>query len=187
MLDPNIATYFIPVAQAAEEASKSGIPGTFGIDTMKFVAQLVNFALVLFILWKWVFTPVTKKLEERTAKIEKAMKDALTTEQEKQEFALWKQQEMKKSRIEAEEILTKAQKETTAIKDDLLRQSKEEQAKLIEQTRKQIEQEKNTALQSAKNELADIITTATEKILRQKLDSKSDAELIKESLKGISK
>ena len=182
----NIAQLLIPVAHAAEEvATEAGITGTFGIDWMKFIAQLINFGIVLFILWKWVFGPVTKKLQERTDKIEKAMRDANSTEKEKQEFAVWKQQEMTKARTEAGGIISQAQTEAGKVKEDILNQAKEEQLKLTEQSRKQIEQEKALALQSAKSELADIITTATEKILRQKLDDKKDKELIKESLNDI--
>ena len=76
------------------------------INLKLFIAQLVNFAVVLGILWKFVFTPVANKLQERTDKIEKAMKDATGTEKEKQEFAVWKQQEMTKARTEAGGIIS---------------------------------------------------------------------------------
>ncbi len=176
---------FIPIAHAAEEATNTGITGTFGIDWMKFIAQLINFAAVLFVLWKWVFTPVTKKLEERTAKIEKAMRDANTTEKEKQEFAVWKDEQMKNARVEAGSIISAAQKDAGAVKDSILIQAKEDQLKLVDQSRKQIESEKTAAMQSAKSELADLITNATEKILRQKLDGAKDKQLICESLSNL--
>ncbi|MFA5990799.1 MAG: F0F1 ATP synthase subunit B [Candidatus Doudnabacteria bacterium] len=184
IFDPHI---FISVAHAAEEAGavKESGAAVLGINLKLFIAQLVNFAVVLGILWKFVFTPVATKLQERTDKIEKAMKDATSTEKEKQEFAVWKQQEMSKARTEAGGIITLAQTEAGKVKEDILKQAKDEQIKLVEQSKKQIEQEKAQALQSAKSELADIITSATEKILRQKLDDKKDKELINESLKNI--
>lgn len=183
MIDLN--PFIIPIAHAQETAAAPSPVAVLGLNWQLFVAQLVNFAVILFILWKWVFTPVAKKLQERTDKIEKAMKDAASTEKEKLEFAVWKEEEMKKTRQEAGGIISQAQKDATTTKDDILRQAKEEQLKLAEQTRKQIEQEKNMALQSAKTELADLVTSATEKILRQKLDDKKDKELIKDSLNSI--
>ena len=48
-----------------------------------------------------------------------------------------------------------------------------------------IESEKQRAVNEAKTELADLVTNATEKILRKKLDSKSDQEYIKESLAQV--
>lgn len=181
--------YLIPIAHAAEEvahaAEQSGIAATFGIDWMKFAAQLLNFGIVLFVLWKWVFGPVAKKLEERTAKIEKSLSDADRITKEKQDFEAWRNQEMSKARQEAGAIVSQSQIDSNKVKDEVLTQTKQEQQKLVEQTKKQIQQEKTLALQSAKTELADIITTATEKILRQKLDEKKDKELISESLKNI--
>jgi|ERR1051326_1917375 F-type H+-transporting ATPase subunit b len=173
------------IAHAQEQAANAGIAGTFGIDWMKFVAQLINFAIVLFILWKWVFKPITSKLEERTAKIEKSLNDADRIQKEKAEFEQWRQQEMRKARQEASAIISKSQTDAGKVKDEIMQQAKEEQQKLLEQSRKQIEQEKNQALQSAKSELADLVTTATERIIKQKLDSKKDEELIKQSLSSL--
>lgn len=128
---------------------------------------------------------MAKKLQERTDKIEKAMKDAASTEKEKQEFAIWKQQEMTKARQEASSIITTAQTEAGKAKQQILDQTKLDQQKLVDQAKTQIESEKNQQLQSAKSQLANMITQASEKILRKKLDTKADQELIKESLKSI--
>jgi len=181
--------FFIPLAHAAEAVAaaevESGILGKLGIDLKLFIAQLINFAIVLLVLWKWVFIPVSKKLQERTDKIEKSLNDAERITREKQEFENWRQQELTKARQEASSIVTTAQADAVKAKDQILQQTKEDQQKLIEQAKMHIEQEKTAQLQSAKNELADLVTNATEKILRSKLDPKKDAELIKESLKSI--
>ncbi len=182
----HLSQILIPIAHASEEAVASeGGAAVLGINLKLFIAQLVNFAVVLGILWKFVFTPVATKLQERTDKIEKAMKDATSTEKEKQEFAVWKQQEMSKARTEAGGIISLAQTEAGKVKEDILKQAKDEQLKLVQQSKIQIEQEKAQALQSAKSELADIITSATEKILREKLTGDKDQKLIKDSLSQI--
>ena len=183
IFDPHI---FIPVVHAAEEAtSGGGVAGTLGLNLTYFIGQLLTFSIVLLILWKWVFTPVAKKLTERTEKIEKAMSDAQSITKEKQEFESWKNQQFVNARHEASLILTKAQSDAVKAKDEIVQQTKEDQQKLVDQAKKQIEQEKQGALVSAKSELADLVTNATEKILRHKLDDKKDQELVKEMLKSI--
>jgi F-type H+-transporting ATPase subunit b len=177
----------IPVAHAAEDAAASGgIAGTFGVDWMKFVAQLINVTVVLLILWKFAFAPVTKKLQERTDKIEKAMNDAGRIAKEKQAFEAWRQTEMSKARTEASSIVTSAQTEAGKAKQVILDQTKQDQQKLIDQAKAQIESEKNRSISEAKGELADLVTNAAEKILRHKLDKHTDQELIKDSLKNLS-
>ncbi len=171
-------------AQAAPEAhveSKSVLE-TLGIDWRIFIAQLINFGVILFVLWKWVLTPVARKLTERTEKIEKSLNDAERIEKEKQEFSVWRDSEMAKVRNQAASLVAEAETQATQSKQQILLQAKEEQAKVVEQAKSQIEQEKQKALQAAKSELADIVTTATEKILREKIDEKKDKELIKEFL-----
>lgn len=175
--------FFISVAHAADAASSSGNPAAvFGLNVQLFVAQLINFGVILFILWKWVFTPVAKKLQERSDKIQKSMSDAERVAKEKQEFELWRQTEMGKTRQESSAIVTAAQNDAVKAKQQIMDQVKADQQKIVDQAKAQIESEKNKSILEAKSELANLVTSATEKILRQKLDTKADQELIKESL-----
>ncbi len=175
----------IPIAYAAEEVQTGGVAATLGLNLTYFIGQLITFSIVLLILWKWVFTPVAKKLTERTEKIEKSMRDAEHVTKEKQDFEKWKAEQMVNTRHEASVIISKAQNEAVKTKDVILLQAKDEQTKLVEQAKSQIQQEKNQALTSAKSELADLVTSATEKIIRRKLDEKKDQELVKEMLKSL--
>lgn len=173
----------IPVARAAEEPA-GGI-ASLGVNLKLFIAQLINFGILLFVLWKFAFTPVSKKLSERADKIEKSLNDADRIAKEKQEFQAWREQEMSKARAEASAIVTAAQTEAGKAKQQVLSETKQQQEKLVSEAKQQIENEKTRQLSEAKSELANMITTASEKILRKKLDSKADQELIKESLKNI--
>lgn len=170
---------------AAAESTSEGILGKLGIDLQLFIAQLINFAIVLFVLWKWVFTPVTKKLQERADKIEKSLHDADVVEKEKQEFSQWREQEIAKTRSSAQHIVAEAQQEAQNIKQATLEQTGQEQQKLVEQAKKEIHHEKQQVLSSAKAEIADMVTTASEKILREKLDEKKDKGLIEKTLDNL--
>ncbi len=182
----NMLDILIPIARAADEAANSGSPvAVLGLNAKLFIAQLINFGVVLFVLWKWVFTPVAKKLQERTDRIEKAMKNAASTEKEKQEFGKWKELEMVKVRSQSTAIVTAAQNEAGKAKQAIMDQTKQDQQKLVDQAKAQIESEKNKSVMEAKTELADLVTNATEKILRHKLDAKTDQQLIKESLADV--
>jgi F-type H+-transporting ATPase subunit b len=49
---------------------------TLGIYWPKLVAQTINFAIVLFVLWKFAYKPVLAMLEMRRQKIAESMKNA---------------------------------------------------------------------------------------------------------------
>jgi len=192
----HISQIFVHTASAATEAASEaaaegaaegsgGVVGTLGLNWKLFVAQLVNFGILLFVLWKFVFIPVAKKMQERTSKIDKSLKDAQDIEVQKKQFAEWKDQEMTKARKQAAEVITASQTEAGKIRQQILDQAKAEQEKLIKQAKEQIASEKNQALSDIKSQVADMITGAAEKILRKNLDAKADKEFIKESLKNV--
>ncbi|MBI3231567.1 MAG: F0F1 ATP synthase subunit B [Candidatus Doudnabacteria bacterium] len=183
---------FIHFAHAATEAAveagareSAGAIGSLGINLKLFIAQLVNFGIILLVLWKWVFTPVAKKLTARTERVEKAMRDASNTEKAKNEFFQWKETEMARVRSQTTAIITSAQNEAAKAKQQIMDETKKEQEKVIQQAKVKIEEEKNSAVREVKSQMADLVTLASEKILRKKLDEHQDEELIKESLKTI--
>ena len=175
----------IPIAYAQEAVQSTSPVAVLGLNLKLFIAQLVNFGIVLFILWKWVFTPVTAALQKRTEKIEASLKTAEKVTKDKEDFEKWKAEQMVNTRHEASVILSKAEEQANKAKDEILKQTHSEQQKAIEQAKKQIEMEKNQAMASAKSELADLVTMTTEKIIRQKMDKKGDEEMVKEMLKNL--
>jgi F-type H+-transporting ATPase subunit b len=180
----------IPIAKAAEAAAtdtaSAGIAGMFGLNAKLFLAQLINFGIILLVLWKWVFPPVTKALEARSKKIEQALKDAEKVAQEKLSFESWKTEEISKIRTEASQIVNQAKTDAETVRAGLLAKAKLEQEKIVEQGREQLKAEQARGLAEARQELAGLVVAASQKILRGKLDEKTDKELIKEALKEIS-
>jgi F-type H+-transporting ATPase subunit b len=169
-------------ADSAPEEDTS-VVGMFGLNWKLFLAQLVNFAIILFVLWKWVFGPVTKGLSDRTEKIENSLQDAQKIAEERQTFDSWKQGEINQVRIEASGILTEAKQTAEKLKQEILEQTKQEQAKLTAATQAKLEQEKQAMVENAKGELAELVIQATQAIIKQKLDPKKDATLISQALK----
>ncbi len=70
---------------------------TLGIQWPKLIAQVINFGIVLFVLWKWAYKPVLQMLELRREKIAESVANA---EQVKQELA--------SAQAKAHELLTEA-------------------------------------------------------------------------------
>lgn len=180
---------FIHFAQAAEEASHTvadpSLAGMFGISWKLFIAQLVNFGIVLLVLWKWVFTPVTRALQKRTARIEASLQHAEQVAKDKEQFEVWRKDEIAKTRKEASDIITKAQDEAEQVKKLLTEQARAEQEQIVVKAKAEIAQETEKSLRDAKKQLADIVIQATEKILQSKLDAKKDTELVESALKNL--
>lgn len=183
MFDPNFLIHVASAAETAKEvANDPSIVDTLGLNLKLFAAQLINFAIVLFILWRWVFKPITSALQKRTEKIEHSLKTAEATEQQKQEFEKWKGEQIQLTKVEAGEILSKAKDEADALKNSMLIETKHDQDAVIEKAKKQLEVEKQQVLTQIRTEAADLVVSATEQILKEKLSETKDKDLIHKAL-----
>lgn len=75
---------------------------TLGIYWPKLIAQTINFAIVLFVLWRWAYRPVLEMLDQRRQKIARGMAEA---DKIKAELA--------RTEAARQEILTKASADAT--------------------------------------------------------------------------
>lgn len=187
-----------PTAVTAENASHSdevatdaehseeldpGVVGLFGLNWKLFLAQLINFGIVLFVLWKWVWKPVTSGMEARTKKIEDSLNNADRITKEKEEFEVWKNAEMTKARTEATAIISGAKTDAEQVKNQILEKTKQEQQEIVAKTQAELNNQKTKVLAEAQSEIAGLVVQATEKLLRSKLDTKTDQKLINSALK----
>ncbi len=168
-----------------EPAADESIVGMFGLNWKLFLGQLINFGIVLFVLWKWVWKPVTSNMEARTKKIEDSLKNADQIDKDKAEFATWRTQEMSKARQEATDIISTAKQQAETVKTEILDKAKMEQQAMLERNQQKLIQQKTKMLQEAQGELANLVVSASEKLLRSKLDSKTDQKLINQALKDL--
>ena len=156
-----------------------------GLNWQLFIAQLVNFAIVLFVLWKWVFTPLGKKLTERSENIEKSIAQQADIEKQHAAAAQFRKDEMAKAQVEAAAVIDRAQVAAKKTGEQILADARRASEQLVVQTKAQLEDEKAKLIREVKEYAATLVTMATEKIIREKLDSAKDQELIKETLKNL--
>ncbi|MGE5392525.1 MAG: F0F1 ATP synthase subunit B [Candidatus Saccharibacteria bacterium] len=175
----------LSVAETAASEAKPGLLGTLGINWKLFLAQLVNFAIVLFVFWKWIVKPLGSTLMARQEKIEAGLKHAEEQEAGRKNFETWKADEMKKARTEAEHIIKTASSAAEKLKQETMSQASAQSAKLLEQTKAELAMQKETMLKEVRSEVAGLVVAASEKILKEKLSDKKDLDLIKQNLGGI--
>ena len=180
----------IPVAYADSATSgQQGVLSMLGIDWKLFLAQLVNFVIVLLVLWKWVFTPLSKKLTERTERIEKSLREADDIKKLHQDAEKERLEMIKQARLEVSGIISAGEVSAQKIKEDIISEARTNADRIITDTQRNIEDQKIAMLKEIRIEASELIISATEKILLEKLDSKKDKELIDRSLcqvKGLS-
>jgi F-type H+-transporting ATPase subunit b len=156
---------------------------TFHIDIKLILAQLVNFAIVLFVLKRFAYGPVLKMMEERSAKIEKGIADAQDAGKKLTEITEKEKAVLVEARKQAQEIVAKAEAVAIKNKEEIIVEAKAQSEKILADSAKKIEQEKNQMMQEMKSELAGLVVAATGKIIGAKIDTQKDADLIAQAIK----
>ncbi len=156
-----------------------------GINWKLLIAQIINFLILLFVLHRFAYKPILKMLDDRTNKIEKGLKDAEETQNKLREITQKEKEILAKARTEAQEILKKTEDMAKKSKEEIAVEAKTQAEKIISDAKASIESEKTKMLREVKSEVAELVVLATEKVIREKIDSAKDRELIEKSITQI--
>ncbi len=174
------------IEETKQAAGIAGALGSLGVDGKLFLAQLLNFSIVLFVMWKWVYTPLLKVMDERTKKIEQGLKDAEEAATARRAADEEREKTIVAARVEAKRIIEDATRMADAERQEAVKRAKTEVERVVAQGKERLVMEKDTLMASIRGEAAELVTAAAEKILREKLDTAADKKLIAAAIKDIS-
>lgn len=155
----------------------------FGIDYKILIAQLFNFAVLFFVLYKVGYGPILKFLNDRKKRIEDGIKMAEEAELKLKEAVSDKNAIIIEAKKEAADIIAKASDLAQKKNEEVVEEIKKDVALIVEREKRDIQVERAQTLKDVKNEVADLIAVALEKILEEKMVSEKDKELIKKAIK----
>lgn len=157
----------------------------FGIEPSLLIAQILNFGIVLFVLWRYAYKPLLKVLRDRQEKVAKSMANAKAIEQKLAEAEQLKEQKLVEARKQAQVIVEQAEAESERYRKQRLEEVDVEMAQEKTRAKAEIAAEKAQALNEAKSELVNLVISATQKVVPQgatkDLDEKLVAEAVEES------
>jgi F-type H+-transporting ATPase subunit b len=156
---------------------------TFHIDAKLILAQLVNFFIVLGVLYKFAYKPTLTLLNDRTAKIEKSLDDAKKIEEKLAAQETEYKKIVTEARVEAQKILDKAGVISEEKREVMIAKAKEEIGVIINKEKEKMLSEKAETMKELKKEVADLVSLSLEKLIEAKVDGKADQELIKKLVK----
>lgn len=157
-----------------------------GIEPKLLIAQIINFGILLLLLYRFLYKPVLGVLQKREDYIKKSLEEAKNAEKKNKEFEERKLREMKKVKDEANVILEKAILDSEKIKNETLEKAKSATDELLEKAKKEINSQKDQMLLEARKEVGDLVIMATSKIVGRVIDKEDEKELINDTVKNIS-
>lgn len=150
----------------------------FGLDLGLLIAQVLNFGVVLFVLWKFAYKPVLKVLSERQEKIAKSLDDAKAVAKKLGEAENLKQEKLLEARQAAQVVMETVEKESERYRQQRLKEIDAELAAMRQHARNEIAAEKMQALTDAKAELVNLVISATQKVVPEIANKDLNAKLV---------
>lgn len=133
------------------------------------IFQVVGFFILLFILNRFLYTPVLKILKEREERISGTLKKAADSEKEVEEGLVSYDKKIKEAAVRGNEERAKIRQEAVDKEKEVLEAARIAAAKEISAMRKELEASKASALSALKEESKAISKNIAEKILERKV------------------
>lgn len=169
-------------ALAAEEGGHEG--GLINLDK-SLVIQMINFLVLLFILWKLLYKPLVAKMEERTQAIKKALEEAQAARAEAERQRQQHAAQIQAAMSEAQAIRATALKEAAEEQRRLVEAARAEAAKLVASAKAEMEQDIRRARGQLRQEVGDLAVQIAERLIKQSLRGDDHRRIIQEALARV--
>lgn len=140
----------------------------FGINWQLLLVQAINFGLLLFVLWYFLYTPILKLIDDRQKKIAEGVKTAEAAERRLAEAQAEGEGIVGTAAREAETLVGNARTRADEKAGEILKAAEARANSVLEEANARAEEAKRMALSQSSKEIARAAVLAAEKILREK-------------------
>jgi len=173
------------MALIAQEAEGGGTRTFMRPDTGVMVWTLVIFVILMLVLSRYAFGPLTRAVEAR----EKALQDALDAAKADRDAAAkllsQHQAQIEAARDEAQKYIAEGRAVSEKMRADMIEQTRKEQQDMLERARRDIESEKDKAISQLRREAVDLALAGASKVIEQNLESQKNRQLVESYLSSI--
>lgn len=147
--------------------------------------KLLAFGLLLFVLYRYAWSPITAALNEREETIGNSIQRAEKALAEAKEIQSENQKARREAEREAQRILREAREAAETLRAEEEEKTRQRIRQMQEQAQAEIEREKQGALQELRDEVADLAIQAASKIVRDDLDGDRQRKLVNDFISDL--
>lgn len=144
------------------------IVSVFGVNWKLVLIQMVNFGLLLAILYRFLYKPVLGMIDTRREKIANAVHKAEQMERDFGEAELEKAKLLREATLQGSALIDAAKKHAEVEEHNLIKDAHRKVAHLLNEAERRATHERETMIAEAEREVARMAVLATEKVLRNK-------------------
>lgn len=158
-----------------------------GIEPLYLLAQIVNFAIIFFLLRKFLYKPVLTMLDKRKAEVTESIDRAARMEKEEEKMKEKQEKVLMDARKEAKSILDEAKKQLDKQKKDIVAKAHEQASEVLAKAKIQAEQVAKENEATMRRQAVELASAMVAKLVPQVLSSDDHRKLIATHLKNLEK
>lgn len=150
-----------------------------GIDWKLLTAQIVNFSILIAILYKFLYKPILDMFQKRKNTISRSLAEAKKIEEDFKKLELAKEEEMREARARSKEIVINATAAAEEQKSRLLAQTKIANDKLVSEAKSIIRMQKEQMLKDLEKETGNLAVLMVEDFFKKNLSKEDQEKIVK--------
>lgn len=156
-----------------------------GIEPSLFIAQLVNFTIIM-VLLKWLmYKPILSMLEKRKKKIQEGLELTENMKLEWEKMDAKKAEIIEKARIEGVKLIDEAKKQAKSEEHVILEETRKKSDDMIEKAKMEIAELKVSMEKQIRHEAVQLAVEMTKRILGTAMSKELQKAVVKKQIKDL--
>jgi F-type H+-transporting ATPase subunit b len=146
---------------------------------------LIIFVILLFVLSKFAFKPITAAVIAREKALQQAIDDAKRDREESARVLAEHRAALDAARGDAQRLIVEGREAGERVRAEIVEQARAEQQEMMERVRREIASEKDRAIAELRREAVDLAIKGAGKVIEKNLDDASNRKLVEEFLSSV--
>jgi F-type H+-transporting ATPase subunit b len=175
-------------AAASEAAAEGGAQAQSGLLTphggLMFWTLLI-FVILLVVLTKFAFKPITAAVEAREKALQDAINAAQKNREESERMIAEQRAGIESARAEAQRFIAEGRAAGDKMRTEMMAETRVQQQELLDRARKEIESEKEKAVADLRREAIELSIAGASKVIEKNLDDASNRKIVESFLASV--
>lgn len=161
------------------------ILGSLIPDPITMLAQLMATGILLWIMKKYLWVPVTNFLENRANIAQQSLDDAFNAQADAKAKQSEAQAQLQEASSKAQAIIQRSEVEAKKIKAELLSEAQQQAQQRLELASQQIDLQVKEMQDNIQKEIVEVAFLASERLMHDKIDEEFDRKAIEAFVKDV--
>lgn len=149
-----------------------------GVNLPALIAYLVNFGILLGLLYLFAYKPILRLLDQRAERIRESLAAADQARQEAASSRVVIEEQLNEARREGQRLLDQAREAAERYREEETARARQQAEAFIARARADIQRERDAAIAEVRDHFGDLAISAAERIIRRSVDRQVHQDLI---------